>query len=225
MTATFMSHTRRLISCLDPHKAVISQPEIDAMDRKLLLYSEHTFGYSKTKWPSLLGEEVFARKSKVAVDADEMTGLAVNRLLKPRGQGSFTADQPFEYTVLNPYSFSKHELAPLPVNFWEAPFLKGGVSVIGPGGEQVPFQVDQSARGWNVFVPAQIKPRETARYRLISDRTHEQSDWTPGNFYELAWTPERGITSFKDQETGHQLLNPERGGLGCPVYQIFPDAD
>ncbi len=221
---------RRIIPLLDPQEKVVSQTELDNIDRKLLIYSEHTFGYSRTQFPSFLGEEVFARKSKVAVDADQMAGDAVNRLLKTRGEGLFTADQPFEYTVLNPHPFRRQELAALPINFWEAPFLKGGIAVLGPDEKPVAFQVEQSPRGWSVFVHADLPPAQSVRYRVISssqpvDPTTGGESFFENQFYRIGWTLARGVVSLVAKSSGTELLKADSGGLGCPVYQIFPGAD
>ena len=219
--------TRRLITRLDPKAEVVSQGELDVMDRKLLLYCEHTFGYSKTAVPSLLGEQVFARKSKHAIDADALTGAALLRLLPTHGAGAFTADQPFTYTVLNPSGAALRMLAGLPVNFWEAPVIERGIAVLDEQNQRVPSQIDGSPRGWNVYVLADLPAGAGKRYRLTP--AQEQAKTAPAtqesfenNWYRLSWKPIQGLTSFVDRGTGQELLSAQQGGLGCPVYQLFP---
>jgi hypothetical protein len=152
----------------------------------------------------------------------------MDRILATRGEGPFTADQPFEYTVLNPYEFRKQEMVGLPIRFFEAPFLRAGISVQNAAGKPVPFQVEQSPRGWNVFVHADLAAGESARYRIVAGAASESgeivntTEFTNGS-YVLSWSAENGIASYR--ASGIELLNPERAGLGCPVYQIFPGAN
>ncbi len=223
--------TRRLITRLDPKAEVVAPPELDAIDRKLLLYCEHTFGYSKTFTPSLLGEQVFQRKSKHATDADELSSAALLRLLPARGAGPFTSSQPFTYTAVNAGAKPVQSLVGLPVNFWEAPVVERGIQVVDEQGQPLPSQIEQSPRGWNVFILTTLNAGASRRYRLVPAQ-REQAPASNGDsqsfensFYRLNWKPTQGIVSFVDRGTGAELLSTQQNSLGCPVYQLFPGAD
>ena len=179
---------RRLITRLDRKGELVSRAELDAADRKLLLYCEHTFGSSRTAVPSLLGEQVFARKSKHAVDADEMASAALVCLLPSRAMGAFTASQPFAYTVLNPGRSARRSLAALPVNFWEAPFVNAGVAAFDDRGAAVPSQIEQSARGWNVWIVGSLDGASSGRWRLVPSSPEPLNASPDPNHFEISFT-------------------------------------
>ncbi len=148
--------TRRLLELLDPDAQVVSPERRAAIDDKLLLYAEHTFGYSHSSLSTLLKEQVFARKTKHAIDADALAGGGLHDVLRARGEGEFTDRRPCEYRVLNPLKTAVHSVAYLPLDFWEWPTVQAGFRVLDEQGRVYPHQVEAAPRGWTVAVTVEL---------------------------------------------------------------------
>ncbi|MBI4889247.1 MAG: hypothetical protein HY821_01400 [Acidobacteria bacterium] len=220
---------RRLVTRLDPQARLVPPADLDAIDRKLLLYAEHTFGYSNTAVPTLLSDQVFKRKSLHAIQADELASAALNRILAQRGEGEFAAGRPFSYTLLNPSSERVRAAVALPVDFFETPFLLRGFEVRDAQGRVMPHQLEPSPRGRSVFVFCELEPNARRRLELVPAAESNATESPAGasfenEFYRIAWSQQSGIVSWTHRPTGTELLATQRGGLGCPVYQIFPKA-
>jgi hypothetical protein len=218
--------TRHLVRRLDPAHKVISAERIEAIDQRLALYAEHTFGYSNTSGQSLLTHQVFTRKSQHAIQADEMAGQALVEVLRRRGEGEFAARRPFTYRVINPLDQPVRAAVQLPVDYWEEPFVAGGVRVLGPGGTVLPSQIEAAPRGRVIVTRVELPAGGEIELRLEkSPKTSEpegRADGFANGFYRAGWSPERGLFSLVDSSSGRELLGGGPGGLGCPVYQIFP---
>ena len=221
--------TRHLVRQLDPQHEVVSPERIEAIDRRLALYAEHTFGYSNTASHSLLTHQVFTRKSMHAVQADELAGQALVEVLHRRGEGEFTARRPFTYQVINPLDHLVRAAVQLPVDYWEDPVIAGGVRVIGPNGMSLPCQIEPAPRGRVIVTQVELPPRGEVTLRIEpaakSTTPPDSSNGFANSFYRAAWEAQRGIFSLVDAVSGKELLRTERGGLGCPVYQIFPNGN
>lgn len=219
--------TRHLVRRLDPRHQVISPKRLEAIDRRLALYAEHTFGYSNTASHSLLTHQVFTRKTMQAVQADELAGQALVEVLRHRGEGEFKARRPFAYQVINPLDRSVRAAVQLPVDYWEEPAVAGGVRVAGPDGMTIPCQIEPSPRGRVIVTCVDLPARGEMTLRVEpspkSNSSSNASDQFTNPFYRAAWDPRRGFYSLVDAATGKELLNARQAGLGCPVYQIFPN--
>lgn len=221
--------TRHLVRRLDPDHRVIPADRIEAIDRKLALYAEHTFGYSNTASHSLLTHQVFTRKTMHAVQADELAGQALVEVLRRRGEGEFAARRPFTYQVLNPHDRPIQAAVALPVDYWEEPFVAGGVRVLDAAGRSLPCQVEPAPRGRVVVTRLDLEPRADLTLRLeqgpAAAAIAGRSDGFSNAFYRVGWNPANGIHSLVDAASGRELLGTGRGGLGCPIYQVFPQGD
>jgi hypothetical protein len=220
--------TRRTVEMLDPAHEAVSGAELAAIDKKLLLYCEHTFGYSHTDATSLLVQQVFGRKSKHAIDADELAGAAMVKTLRRSGEGSFAARRPFEYTVINPLTERVHSVAYLPLDSWEAPTAQAPFHVVDENGRTVPHQLESRPRGWNAAVDVDLAPQQRLRFKLVpggpqagAPALASTARSFENEFYRAVWTERKGITELTGAH-GVNVLDPAVGALGSPVYQIFP---
>jgi hypothetical protein len=221
---------RHLIDLLDPDSKVVSPERRWAVDDKLMLYAEHTFGYSHTSLSTLLTQQVFLRKTKHAVDADVLASTGLYDILRTRGEGIFTDRRPFEYTVLNPLATPVRAVAYLPLDFWEWPTVQEGFRVLDERGREYPQQVEGSPRGWTVGVALELAAGEARRLKLVAPNQARPASTPPGEafeneWYRAAWSKEKGITALTDRATGLQVLDPAAGALGSPIYQLFPGGD
>lgn len=218
--------TRHLVRRLDPAGRVIPAPRLEAIDQRLALYAEHTFGYSNTSGHSLLTHQVFTRKTIHAIAADELAGQALVDVLRHRGEGEFRAGRPFTYQVINPLDRPVRAAVGLPTDYWEDPVVAGGVRVLGPDGTPLPCQVEPAPRGRLLVTRIELAPHADVTLRVETAAQPAspagRSDGFENAFYRAAWSDQRGLFSLVDAGSGKELLGSATGGLGCPVYQIFP---
>jgi hypothetical protein len=217
--------TRRLVDLLDPRHALVPSDRLTAIDKKLMLYAEHTFGPANTSSPQLLTHQVFLRKTQHAVEADQLSSAALYEILRHHGEGEFADRRPLDYTVINPLDVPLQSAARLPLRSWDAPAVKAGCCVIDAAGKHCESQMGP---GW-VYVPLELAPREERRLHLEPQTravTPEplSVDSFANPFYRISWRKEQGITDLVDLASGLNVLDAERGGLASPVYQIFPGA-
>jgi hypothetical protein len=222
---------RRTLDMLDPRRELVADRQLEAIDRKLLLYAEHTFGYSHPQQTSLLVQQVFARKTKHAVDADELANVALLRVLHAKGEGEFKARRPYEYTVLNPLTAPVRSVAYLPIDSWEAPIVHQGFRVVDERGVTYEHQVEHVARGWTVAVRVDLGGQQRLMLKLVAasplaEPAKPERSGFENEYYRVAWTPSRGIVGFVDKATGQNVLDCTKlGALGSPVYQVFPNGN
>ena len=81
--------TKRLVEKLDPLGEIVSAEEREEMSRALVLYAEHTFGFSHTRLWNMLYQQLFLRKSLLAIKADELAGAALVKVFKHHGEHAF----------------------------------------------------------------------------------------------------------------------------------------
>lgn len=222
--------TRHLIDLLDPDAKVVSPVRRAAIDDKLMLYAEHTFGYSHTSLSTLLTQQVFMRKTQHAVDADVLASTGLYDVLRTRSEGEFTDRRPFEYTALNPLKTAVRSVAYLPLDFWEWPTVQAGYRVVDETGRSYPQQTEGSPRGWTVAVAVDLGPGEQRRLKLVAPDEAKTAEFPAGEafeneWYRVAWSKDKGIVSLTDRATGTQVLDPAVGALGSPIYQLFPAGD
>ena len=220
--------TRALIDALDPKRAVVPDERLCAIDRKLLLYAEHTFGYSHTSDTTLLAQQVFARKSKHAVEADEFASAALYQVLRARGEGEFASRRPLVYKVVNPLSARMRGAARLPLDPWDTPRIRSGARVVDVKGALYPHQMQQVPRGYVAVVALELAPGEERELTIdpSSQAAIAETPAAPGfenEFYRAMWDDQRGLFEITDRTTGERVLDAqESGGIGSPVYQVFP---
>lgn len=214
--------SRRMVQVLDPQGAIVNHERLDAIDRKLLLYAEHTFGYSRTSSASVLAEQIFTRKTQHAVEADELASGALWQILRRRGEGNFTARRPFEYRVVNPLPAAATSVVALPTDFWERTLIESGVRVVDTSGRVYPHQLEPAPRGLSVSVLADLGPMETRVFRIVPASQSQAGAAAPNPHYTIRWQDGQGIVSL--MVAGNEVLDGSVP-LGAPVYQVFPGFD
>ena len=221
---------KRLAERLDPDGKVMTAETRAEISGRLCLSAEHTYGYSDTASPSLLSQQIFRRKTKLAVDADEAACTALDDVLQLRGAGAFTADRKFTYSVINASDAACFGTAVLPADFWEASIFESPFSVVDLSGTRYPHQIEADSRGSKIHVPLMLEAGEERALTLVPNQTdglpvHEsrRGDFYENEFLRVSWSDRTGITSLVDRDSGLELLDCTSGrSLGAPVYQVFP---
>ena len=222
--------TRHLLDLLDPAQRIVGPARRAALDDKLMLYAEHTFGYSHTALSTLLTHQVFMRKTQHAVEADALASGGLYDVLRTRGEGMFTDRRPLDYRVLNPLPAPVQSVAYLPLDFWEWPTVQTGFRVEDDQGRICPHQVEGSPRGWTVAVAVDLGAGEARRVKLVAPGSAApaeppETEAFENAWYRVAWQKDKGILGLTDRGSGVQVLDPAVGALGSPIYQLFPGGD
>jgi hypothetical protein len=192
-----------------------------------LLYAEHTFGYSRTQDSDLLSQQIFLRKSKHAIDADELASAALFSILHARGEGEFRPEQPFAYRIVNPLDVRSRAPVWLQANHWEQRMIQSGFQVVDARGRVYPHQTMPSARGTKTAVVVDLEPRQEIDLTFVPHTTRKPPATAPSRsfrneFFAASWDEGRGITGVTDLASGLDLLDASAGALASPVYQLFP---
>ena len=226
--------TKRLLEHLDPGALIVSPGERTALSASLALFAEHTFGHSETFSGSLLTQQVFARKSMLAAQADEAVSRAYDRVRTTLGEGQIRADRPGRYTVLNPLAVPQTAVASLPLDGWESTAVHAGFTVRDAHGLARPHQLEKIARGWWAHVVVQLPASGqmelaldfTARAEPPALAETPDPDGFANAHYAVTFAAQRGLVSLRDVATGTELIATGSGpGLGAPVWQHFPGGD
>jgi len=224
-TALFRNAQRvkRLVEALDPS---FEDAKREELSRALWLYAEHTYGFSHTRLYNLLHQQIFGRKSRLALEADELAGDALVVAMRNCGEHPFTADRPLTFKVINPLPLRKRTVARLMVDFWEGLALKPAIRVVDGSGNTIPHQLVGVPRGWHVVVSADLGPSEAQTFTIETVQVSQDSAQSvegrfENEFYVATWSDDGGIVSLVDKASGREMLNGEHP-LGLPIQQTFP---
>ena len=141
---------------------------LDAAEYNLMMYAEHTWGYSSSigePWHPMV-QALEARKAQFAAEAHRLVYSALDDVLESRGEVSLSAETDLSYLVLNPQPSRKTGLAALHVHYWQLPVISQGFEILNETtGDYVAHQKQKSARGTLVVVPYDLAAGSEARYR------------------------------------------------------------
>lgn len=174
--------------------------------------------------------QVGLRKTKTAIDADILAASALDDVMKAYGEGEYTCRRPFEYKIINPLDESRKAVVLLPIDFWECDTFKKGFKVTDKNDGAYHCQFTSTLRGSMIAVEVELGPKGTKDLYLCADAAaadFEQKEITDitsfeNQWYKVEWSKD-GVISIINKETENELLNGESGGLGMPVYQVFPE--
>lgn len=141
---------------------------MDKAAEALMLYSEHTWGYSSSvsePWESLVNV-LDLKKSGYAVLAHNLASENLDKILAAKGEVSISVDRGSIYKIVNPHHFDIHTKAYLYIEYWEyiegirysakMPFEVVDVKT----GKVITSQVKQTARAIQVEVEVSLAAHE-----------------------------------------------------------------
>lgn len=106
---------------LDPKGETGDAQLMEAAERNIMLYAEHTWGYSSSisePWDSMVAS-LEKKKDAYAVSANTVVSKNLDTILASRGEVTIAANRPQRFKVVNPHAFAFHGTAKLYVEFWE----------------------------------------------------------------------------------------------------------
>lgn len=145
---------------LDPKEELGSKYFTEKAADELMLYAEHTWGYSSSvsePWESLVNV-LALKKSAYAVNAHTHISKNLDMILAHKGEVSISGSRGNYYKVINPHAFKVTTRAYLYIEFWE--YMNGvRYDVSMPievtdckSGTRIPCQVKQIARAVQVEI-------------------------------------------------------------------------
>ncbi|GIO29592.1 MULTISPECIES: glycoside hydrolase [Paenibacillus] len=161
--------TLRLVKQLDPEHQVNSPDKIEEIEYQLIQYAEHTWGHSHSvsePWNPHV-QSLRVRKDAYAANASRLTSVALDRILRHRGEAELYPDRPFTYKVINPTAEPVEDVAFLHIDYWECPVFKHGMEVVEiETGSVVPHQIKAISRGWQIIIQVKLNAGEEQSYML-----------------------------------------------------------
>lgn len=186
----FRDGQRRYDLCkkLDPDSTLGRADLMRRAAEDLILYSEHTWGYSSSvsePWETMVGD-LEQKKNAYAINGNTAAADNLDRILAQKGEVSIRQDRPQQFRIINPHSIPVETTAKVYIEFWE--YIEGlnyGLDV--PievfdlaTGEVIPHQVKRIPRAFEIELPLCMEPKEercvgvraTGRYNNQTVRNH-----------------------------------------------------
>ncbi|MBR3872792.1 MAG: hypothetical protein IKJ26_01355 [Clostridia bacterium] len=237
---------------LDPDYAIVSRELMDAACRDLMIYAEHTWGFSSSiAEPAHPQVNVLdMRKTLYAARAHESVSLCVDALCEHYGETAMVLWKDYRLHVVNPNPVPVTTVArtELEILFSHKRFRL----VREDTGEEVPCQISNVARGKQFNVLISLKPLEHVALRVeelpappapmiglycdygadgVRDFAFDRladPDWacTPFElitpFMHVRYEIGRGITSIFDRKRGCELITTPDETAFAPIYEVTP---
>lgn len=147
-------------------------------EKNLMLYAEHTWGYSSSvtePWDSMVAD-LEKKKDAYAINANAQISGNLDILLARRGEVSISIGRGQRFRVVNPYDTPWKGVARLYVEFWEyvdgCPFDEQLRTVIfnATTGKRLPSQTRRIARAFETDVLVDLQPGEAMDLLLRQER-------------------------------------------------------
>lgn len=153
---------------------------LEETEENLILYAEHTWGYSSSvdePWEPLVGNLEW-KKACYAVNANTAASKNLDLLLEKRGEVSISQKKGQRYRIINPHQVAVKAPAYLYIEYWEyVDHIRYThdmpIEVIDCAtGAVIPSQVTPIARAYQVEILAELAPGEekTVQIVLVKDR-------------------------------------------------------
>jgi hypothetical protein len=153
---------------LDPEGTLGKREWMESAAENLMLYAEHTWGYSSSvsePWETLVGD-LELKKSAYAINGNTKISKNLDHILAQKGEVSIQYDRPQKYRIINPHSISIKSTVPVFIELWEyidgKPYgLDVPIEVVDIGsGEILSSQIKRIARAYQVDVLVDLQPGE-----------------------------------------------------------------
>ncbi len=153
---------------LDPDTTLGDSVLIENAAENLMLYGEHTWGYSSSvsePWETLVGD-LELKKYAYAINGNTEISRNLDLILAKKGEVTIKQDKPQQYKIINPHNIPLKTTALVYIEFWE--YMNGinfgldiPVKVIDVDTKEVlNHQIKQIARAIQVEVAVTLLPKE-----------------------------------------------------------------
>lgn len=149
--------------------ASMGDPElVESASENLMLYAEHTWGYSSSvsePWETMVGD-LELKKSAYAINGNTEIARNLDLILAAKGEVTIKQDRPQLFKIINPHDIPLKTTALVYIEFWE--YMNGinfgldiPVEVINVTTKEIlKHQIKQIARAIQVEVAVDMQPKE-----------------------------------------------------------------
>ncbi|WMJ85893.1 hypothetical protein [Anaerocolumna sp. MB42-C2] len=153
---------------LDPFANLGDSSLVEKASENLMLYAEHTWGYSSSvsePWETMVGD-LELKKSAYAINGNTEIAKNLDLILAKKGEVTIKQDKPQQYKIINPHDIPLKTTALIYIEFWE--YMDGinfgldiPIEVVDVNTKEVlSHQIKQIARAIQVEVVVTMKPKE-----------------------------------------------------------------
>ena len=237
---------------LDPDCAAVSGELMDAAREDLMLYAEHTWGFSSSvsQPADPMVNLLDMRKTLYAARAHEAVSRCVDALTAHLGETPMVIWKDYRLHAVNPNPVPVTDVAKLNL---EILFSHTNFRLIcEKDGQEAPYQISRVARGKQFNFLTKLEPGEHKVYRLeeiappeppmigmygdygadgVKDFAFDRlkdPDWACTPFeivtprLHVQWEVGRGITSVYDRALDRELIADPQETAFGPVYEVTP---
>ncbi|MCR4960264.1 MAG: hypothetical protein K6A74_02330 [Lachnospiraceae bacterium] len=212
-TKIYLDAARKYELCkkLDPSNEVFSFKDMTEAAEDLMLYAEHTWGYSSSvsePWDSMV-ESLEYKKTAYATNANTKISKGLDDIMAKLGEVSIRQDKPQHFIIMNPHDRRVKSSCYLYIEFWE--YIDGlcydcSMPIVVTNSETkevLKSQVKRIARATQVEVEVDLAPGEMIQAEIHLD-TNNKREITVKNHAHV------GADGIED------ILQPVR----CDEYRI-----
>ena len=168
---------------LDPEGELGDPDLLERASENIMLYAEHTWGYSSSvsePWDSMVAG-LEKRKDAYAINADIEASTNLDQTLVALGEVPISPKRNQRYTVINPHKVPYYGIVKLYIEHWE--YLDGIklrkdatlLAINEESGEMLPCQGRSLARAYEVDVVIALHPGESKTIKLKQDLTNTRT--------------------------------------------------
>ena len=211
-----------LVKKLDPQGRFADPALMDQAEYNMMLYSEHTWGYSSSisePWNSMVAS-LGMKKSQYAVAANVAAYRNLNKALTGLGQRVPYPDRPIRYRIVNPQDFAVKDRATVILNHYE--MLFGRVV-----DRRRPLALRDAAAG--KLLPSQMRPapRGTAVETALTLGPHESMEvevvFAPESTQSNLHFPLMGAEGVRDMADAEGMETPYE--IDTPFFHVRTDRE
>lgn len=220
-TKLFREAQRRLrvVRQLNETEKCIPEEKIKEIEYNLMMYAEHTWGYSSSIWEpwNTMVNTLGLRKDMYATKAHLDVSEALDSITEVKGEQSLSTGRALAYKVINPFKYAITDVAKIYIDFWEVPFLEEGFEVIRQSdGKSIPYQLEHVARGTEINIHVSMDANEEQEFYINYNKKDNPQDV----YYPLlAADRVKDLVLFEDEKE-EDKINIDQNGLETEIIRI-----
>lgn len=187
---------------LDPKNELGKNDLLDEFKYKMMMYAEHTWGYSSSvsePWNTLVNDLDY-RKAAYAVNSNQLISRHLDEILANLGEVSIMPDREKVYKIINPHDHKITDSVKVYVEHWEDADgicfdnnFESRIEVIDiESGEKFDHQVIQTARAKEIEFIISLEPREEKIVKL------QKTDIKPSTALRYVYKGSEGVQDIDE---------------------------
>jgi len=213
----FRDAQRKWLICrvLDPKDDLGDKKIMDEVANNLIMYAEHTWGYSASvsePWDTMTNV-IDLRKSAYAINAHEKIYRNFDKIMKNKSEVLISQDMPLTFKIINIFDHEINDLVKLHINYWEN--IENLEVIEEQSNKILPSQIEKVARGIEVNVFVSLNAGEE---KILIIRSKEKMKLTT-LVSNIPQNGAEGISDFKSVfDNGNLVFSPSR--IETPFFKL-----